>query len=267
MKDKPSRSFGSVRGWHLWVSIALSLPILVVALTAILIAHHRTLGLKDSKIDASWLPGMTTGGTEQAEPRALWVAPDGTHWLATKMGLYRVHGNAVQHFEGIGRADVRALHAAGAYLLAATNRGLYRVAPETGASEQVADGDFWSVSAAPSGFLAAGRYEQLLLSTDGGASWQPYEPGARAVERVAADIARRQSGGVPLSKVVMDLHTGKALLGKQYEWFWIDLIGAAMALLTITGLVMWWRGQRRKAAALQNEKPASVPAAAAPRTT
>jgi hypothetical protein len=267
MKNKPRWSFGSIRGWHLWVSIALSLPILIVALTAILIAHNRALGLKDIEIDASWLPGMTAAGIEEAEPRALWVAPDGTHWFGTRMGLYRVRGETVRQVEGIGRADVRALHAAGAHLLAGTNRGLYRVAPDTGASEQVADGDFWSVSEAPGGLLAVGKFEQLLLSTDRGANWQTYEPGARAIERIAAGIAPRQGGGMPLSKVVMDLHTGKALLGRQYEWFWIDLIGAAMALLTITGLMMWWRGQRRKASALQNQEAASLPAAAAPRTT
>lgn len=47
---------------------------------------------------------------------------------------------------------------------------------------------------------------------------------------------------MPLSKIIMDIHTGKLFLGKQYEWIWIDLLGYACVGLGLTGLVMWMRG-------------------------
>jgi hypothetical protein len=267
----PSRwSFGSFRGWHLWLSIALSLPILIVALTAIVIAHGKSLDLKEIQVGAGWLPGMNAGRPEEAEPRALWAAPDGVQWLGTKAGLYRVRDERVERVEDLGRADVRGLLGLDSHLVVATTKGLYRVAQASGAGERVAKGDFWSVAATPQGLVAVGKDDRLLRSTDAGTTWSEHAAGAAAAERVAAGMATAEAGDtVPLSKLVMDLHTGKALFGKTYEWIWIDLIGATMALLTLTGLVMWWRGQRRKVAALeaqlatalQSKVPARSPAA------
>jgi hypothetical protein len=261
----PARwSFGSFRGWHLWLSIALSLPILIVALTAIFIAHGKSLGLKEIQVNAGWLPGMGAGKPDEAEPRALWVAPDGVQWLGTKAGLYRVRGEQVERVEDLGRADVRGMVGLDAHLVVATTKGLYRVAQVTGAGERVVRGDFWSVASTPQGLVAVGKNDQLLHSNDAGLSWNGHEAGASAAQRVAAGMTSGDGGAtVPLSKLVMDLHTGKAFLGKQYEWVWIDLIGATMALLTLTGLVMWWRGQRRKAATLAAQMQAGVSAAAA----
>jgi hypothetical protein len=265
----PSRwSFGSFRGWHLWLSIALSLPILIVALTAILIAHGKSLGLKEIQVSAGWLPGMDAGRPEEAQPRALWVAPDGVQWLGTKAGLYRVRGELIERVEDLGRADVRGLLGLDSHLVVATTKGLYRVAQVSGAGERVARGDFWSVAVTPQGLVAVGKDDRLLRSTDAGATWSEYEAGSAAAGRVAAGMATAQhSDTVPLSKLVMDLHTGKAFFGKTYEWVWIDLIGATMALLTLTGLVMWWRGQRRKVAALEAQLATALQGTAPARTT
>jgi hypothetical protein len=263
--NKTRWSLGSFRGWHIWLSIALSLPILIVSLTAIFIAHGKSLGLKEIQVSAGWLPGMEAGKAENAEPRALWVAPDGALWLGTKMGLYRVEGERAARVEDLGLADVKGMQAAGGALWVATTKGLYRVAPADGAAERVARGDFWSLSQQDGTLTAVGKDGRILSSSDAGGHWQAHAAAVDASERIAAAMGRGdQAGGqVPLSKLVMDLHTGKAFFGKAYEWIWIDVIGAAMALLTVTGLVMWWRGQRRKVAALQAQLAAlqKMPAA------
>jgi hypothetical protein len=36
----------NARNWHNWISIILVLPILIVAITAIFIAHHKALGME-----------------------------------------------------------------------------------------------------------------------------------------------------------------------------------------------------------------------------
>ena len=50
-----------------------------------------------------------------------------------------------------------------------------------------------------------------------------------------------------LEKLVMDLHTGKFFFGKTREWIWIDLVGGAMVLLGVTGIVIWRRSEKAKA--------------------
>lgn len=254
---RPRFSFGSFRSWHLWLSIALSLPILTVALTAIFIAHDKELSLKETRVNAGWLPGMEAGSGRGLESRALWTSAAGESWLGTRQGLYRVSDGRAQRIEELGYADVRALQPQGEALIVATPRGLYRVERSNGRAERVAKGDFWSLSSDAQGMTAVGRDGQFLRSQGG--DWQPYAPGSAAGEAVSAAMASADDAGqVPLSKVVMDLHTGKAFFGKTYEWIWIDLIGATMALLTITGLVMWWRGQRRKVAALEAQLAAAL---------
>ena len=51
-----------------------------------------------------------------------------------------------------------------------------------------------------------------------------------------------------LKNLIMDMHTGKAFLGKSAEWIWIDVLGIVLCLLSLTGVWVWWQGRRRAAA-------------------
>jgi hypothetical protein len=50
---------------------------------------------------------------------------------------------------------------------------------------------------------------------------------------------------LPLARVIRDLHTGEALLGHDAEWIWNDIVGGTMTFLALTGVYLWWKGQRR----------------------
>jgi hypothetical protein len=58
--------------------------------------------------------------------------------------------------------------------------------------------------------------------------------------------------GMKFNKLIMDLHTGKFFLGKEYEWLWIDIVGLALALLTLTGILIWWKKLRNKRVIITN---------------
>lgn len=75
------------RRWHSWISAILALPILIVGLTAIFIAHDKALGLKKMGVSAEWLPGYGQTKSEHAELRATLPLADGGLWLAAKGGL------------------------------------------------------------------------------------------------------------------------------------------------------------------------------------
>lgn len=256
--------FGSFRGWHIWLSIALSLPILIVGLTAVFIAHDKALGLKSLHVPASWSPMSqpTSWHRNDTEVRALWSDAQGTQWLGSKMGLYRI-GPEGAPTPIVGPSEVRAVHGVGSALLVAAKNGLWRVEPGEITAHRLASGEFWSVTATPEGLLAVPKEADVLVSQDEGRHWQTWEPAVQATEQLAAILAMQADSGqrtITVSKLVMDLHTGKAFFGKQYEWIWIDLIGAAMVLLTVTGLVMWWRSQRRKVAQLAQLQASPRPA-------
>src|SRR4051812_6029705 len=114
------------RKWHAWLSFVIALPILLVAVTSILMAHSQTLGFRTIKIYPNWLPG---------------------------------------------------------YVLAAKPRDAQRA---NGAAE-----------------------------------------------------------GATLARLIRDLHTGEAFFGRDNKWIWNDIIGGSMTFLALTGVYLWWNGQRK----------------------
>jgi hypothetical protein len=228
------------RDWHTWSGVILSLPLLLVGLTAVFIAHGKQLGFKEIEVAGlSWLPGYEEK-MKRPELRALLPVADG-QLVAAKLGVWHVAAGGSKLVPGLEKVEGRAFLAHPQGHLLAAKEGLWR---ETqGAWQQVAKGEFWNVAASPDGSLIAlGKEGRLLDSRDGGQSWT--EQGER--HSLLASLPM-EAEPMTLNKLVMDIHTGKAFLGKTYEWLWIDLLGAIMVLLGLTGIYMWQRGQRRRA--------------------
>lgn len=222
----------SIRNWHTWVSLALGLPLLLVGLTTVFIAHDKALGTRDVLLPAGW------GGApaRMREIRAV-LEDDARHWLGTTDGVFRLENGVAVALEGGPEDEIRALAAAGDAVLMAGKRGLWRYAD--GAAEQVHRGDCWQVVAGAGGYAAACKDAGLLSSGDG-IAWQP-----RAVDFAAG---APPATGLSLQKLIMDIHTGKLFFGKNAEWIWIDLVGLSTVGLALTGFVMWMRGRRARAA-------------------
>lgn len=225
----------TVRDWHIWASVALGIPLLLVGLTAVFLAHEDRLGTKHVAVPAGWLPGYGTAlAMERFEIRASALA-GGERLLGTKSGVYRLAGSSAERLPGSPQDEIRAIAPDGAALLLAGKKGLWRHQGATATAVHAAD--CWHVSAEAGRYAAACKDVGLLLSDDG-MRWTP------------ANVAFPDLGAaasVPLSKVLLDLHTGKLFLGKSGEWAWIDALGIALVLLSLTGLVMWMRNRRAAA--------------------
>jgi hypothetical protein len=221
-----------MRNWHTWGSIALGLPLLLVGLTTFFIAHEKSLGTKEMTIPLDGISG------EPAEIRAS-ARIGNEQWLGTKDGVFRLQGEHASLLDGSPQDEIRGMVSAGGAVLLAGKKALWRYAD--GQATQVYKADCWQVAAHQEGYAAACKDVGLLVSEDG-KTWQ-----ARAVQFPAQAEATGQAG-IPLSKIIMDMHTGKLFFGKQYEWIWIDLLGLACVGLGLTGLVMWMRGRRQRAA-------------------
>lgn len=249
------------RKWHIWVSIVLSIPILIVSVTAIFIAHDKDLALKDIPVSVSWLPGYRGEAAREnyLQPRASLRSADGTELVATNGGLYEVRGDALIAVPEFAGVPVRALTETSWGLVAAARNGIW--VARDGIWQRTHKGDAWNATARDGGVLVAMRDEGLLTSIDG-QTWSPERSVMRAV--VAAQ-ANAPVETITAGKLVMDLHTGKAFFGKEWEWIWIDLVGLAMTLLSLTGVYMWWRGERRKRVVIAAEAPAKhAPTTTAP---
>jgi len=233
------------RSWHTWASILLAVPILIVGATAVFIAHKKALGTEEIRVDAKWLPGYRAAAFKaaKAEPRAVLVTLQGETLIGTQDGLFRLEGANPVVVDVFAGTPVRALVESGFGRVAAARNGIWL--ENAGRWEQVKRGDAWNASVRADGSVVVAMKDVELLVSGDGRTWAP-DP---LLSEVLAAIGERMNDKpLTLNKLVMDLHTGQAFFGKAAEWIWIDAIGIAMCLLALTGVYMWWRAERRKAA-------------------
>jgi hypothetical protein len=69
----------SSRKIHLWSGVLLALPMFIVGVTAIFLAHEKSLGIKDMPI--SWL---SMAPTKELELRNVAQTTDGRLWLGSQ---------------------------------------------------------------------------------------------------------------------------------------------------------------------------------------
>lgn len=238
----------NARTWHNWISVILAVPILIVAVTAVFIAHSKALDLKEIDVTryVSWLPGYGAAEMKamKTEVRASLSTPDGRQWLGTKAGLYEVANGEARAVEALGGSEVRDLAAAPFGLVAATRNGVWVLGNE--GWNRVLKGDAWNASLQADGSVAVTLKDKGVLTSRDGRDWREDPAAGAALAAMPKDTMAAKP--ITLHNLVMDLHTGKAFFGKEWEWLWIDLIGLVMTFLVGTGVYMWWRGERRKRA-------------------
>lgn len=235
------------RIWHKWSGLLIALPILIVALSAFLMAHRKTLGTEDIKVAAQWLPGYqaTPANAPRNEARSMLRTAGGETYLGTLGGLYRLSDDRLVAVEEIGDTQIRGLAEAAWGRVAAARSGIWL---ETdGKWQRIVKGDAWNAASQPDGSIVVAIRDKGLLASHDGRRWQA-DP---AVTAALAGLPNGADEPIALSKLVFDLHTGRALFGREGEWIWIDLLSAALCLLALTGVYMWWRTKRRKTSARQ----------------
>ena len=236
------------RSWHTWVSVILAVPILIVGASAVFIAHKKSLGTESIRIDARWLPGYHAAGRSgsdvaKAEARAMLVTSQGETLIGTQDGLFRIGAGIAspEPVEGLRGMPVRGLAEVPFGRVAAAKDGIW--VDHGQGWQRFHRGDAWSASVRrDSSVVVAVKDHGLLVSSDG-REWSEDPQLTRALAAIGQRTADKP---MTLHKLVMDLHTGQAFFGKEGEWLWIDVLGITLCLLALTGVVMWWRAERRK---------------------
>lgn len=236
----------NARTWHNWISVILVVPILTVAVTAVFIAHNKRLGLNEIDVSGvvGWLPGYGAAAMkeEHMEVRSSLTTPDGRQLIGTQTGLYRIDGTKLVPVSELVGLQVRDLVAVPWGMVAATKGGIW--VEQGGIWRMAYKGDAWNANIGPDGAVAVAIKDKGLVVSRDGAEWKPDPAIKRALSTMPAAMMKQER--ITLGKLVMDMHTGQAFLGKKTVWVWIDVIGLVMTFLGLTGVYLWWRGERRK---------------------
>lgn len=246
------------RDWHNWASAILAVPLLLVGLTAIFLAHKKELRLNDLNLTAyvAWLPGYgkKTMAEEHQDIRTSLQDREGRLWIGTQAGLYQIVGEQIEMVSEIGAEPVRDLVEAPWGLIAATKYGVW---VWQGAHWQRSyKGDAWNANLHPDGAVAITVKDKGLLFSRDGTSWSAAPHIGQQMARLPAE--EKPAEKITLGKLMMDLHTGKAFFGKTWEWVWIDILGVIWAFLGLTGMYLWWRTQTKRRDAARNKLPKAL---------
>ncbi|MBL4879893.1 MAG: PepSY domain-containing protein [Oleispira sp.] len=222
----------SARVLHNWFSIALVLPLFIVGMSTFFMSHEEALG--------QYVIGYSS---EAAEIRDLLTTTDGRTFLATKEGAYQATENTLIPIEALS-SEIRMLEQLNdGRILAAGKYGLW-ISESEGAWVKRYSGDIHGVQIEAQLWYLITKRQGVVISRDQGLSWQK-EP---QVDQLLSSLEGKRP--LMLGDFMKDLHTGEALLGKKYEWIWADILAFVLVLLSLTGVYMWWKSQKRKQALL-----------------
>ena len=240
-------NFQTLSKWHRVAGMIATLFIVVLSVTGMVLTHAEALGLRERPVSNSVLLDWYDIDPER-EPVAF---PAGGRWVTQVGGrLY---------------LDERELPGAESPLLGAVAiQGYYVLAFEDALLLLTSAGELVEkvspVQGLPAGVaaVAAGRGEEILIDTARGAlasnldlrDWreaprQDYDWSAPAAapEALVKDLlARYRGSGLPLERVILDLHSGR-ILGSYGAW----LMDACVILFLVLSLTGWWTWFRRRA--------------------
>ncbi len=217
------------RTLHNWLSVALVVPLFIVGMTTFFMAHEKSLG--DIVIGYSHEP---------IELKDILYTPNGRKLLASKVGVFEYLDGGLVAIDSFHGQDIRTLELLDdGQILAAGKRGLW-LESSNGSWSKHHDGDIHGLQVYLNDWYIVTKMQGVLVSEDRGGSWQEEPNYSNSLENLSV------KSPLQLGKFMNDLHTGKALLGKHYEWIWQDLLALVLVILSLTGIYMWWKSQKRK---------------------
>lgn len=237
--NRPSAT-GSLRRGHRWVGAAALLGLLLLAVTGVMLIHGGAWRLFRYRVPTVWFPGYRSASYRAAEtrPTATLALPNGVTVIGTKHGLYYLGERSLWPVQDLPKREVMSLAARGERVLVAMRGGAWLL--EGGRWRAIYRGEIFGAGFSDENRLAVASWSRgLLISSDGGRAWQPLPDLAEAMASLPLPAE------LPLTRVLYDVHTGVAFLGTDGDWIWVDALGGALLLLTVSGGFLWLRARRR----------------------
>jgi len=228
-----------IRRWHMWLGVFLLIPIIIVSITAILLAHEGALGLGRIGFYPQWLPGFTHRKPRAPEVKAIRIMPDGRMYIGNRSGLYMMSQDKLQTVKALKGRSIRGIELHGQTLYVTTRKGVWMM--DGSSWRHIYRGDAHGISVDNEGTIYIAAHKNgVMASTDGGQHWAEVKEVRAALASLPRPAHRRSLEGF-----IRDMHKGKAILGSAWAWVWIDLLSVLISGLAFFGVIMWWQRWRR----------------------
>lgn len=240
-----NRAGRKTRGWHRWLGLLAAGPVILIAATGVLLNHGPGLGLDQRMVQAGWLAWWY--GLSPREPfRAFRLDPE-----ANPPGAWLVETGGQAFYRGKSVGNPGPVLAAGrlsSEILVVGEQALLLLDAEGGLIEEL------HPSLLPTGRMLRGGERQGAFVCEtaegtfqlpnwsraeatGSAGVRWFQPASEPPPEVKAEVERAYRGeGLPLSRVVLDVHSGR-IFG-AFGVVCYDLAAFAFLALVGTGLYL-----------------------------
>ena len=228
----------TLRKWHKWAGVIIAIAFCIIGITTLFFAHGKELGFDDVFVNASWLPGYKTNSTkrEEMEVKCCINTSEGEWLLGTKSGLFVISGGKATLVDQLQNMDVRNIIKNQNALFVATKQGVWMSRGNNW--KRIYKGDAHGVTVGNNGEIVVASKKGLRISNDNGKNWAKHAPLNDALSKFKRPNNAQK---ISLQKLMVDMHTGKAFIGKSLEWVWIDILGLTFIFLTGSGVYLWWK--------------------------
>jgi hypothetical protein len=240
--------------WHMWSGVIFTIPLILVSLTAILIAHEKGFGTKEVAVNAGWLPGYSSEEniSHYLDDVKDVLITEGKTYYASKLGVIIENNKNISILKGTEGKEIRDLQLIDNKLWIASKKGLFLM--ENGNATFIKKGDFHGINNNQNLLIASEGKYGFHTSTNSGKTWITSNIsktiGKEKTKEFSASIEKsKYVEELTLEKLALDIHTGKAFFGEGSMWIWIDLIGISLLFMTFTGIWMWYKrkyGKKKK---------------------
>lgn len=256
MKDNKKTNWRKLFfNWHMWSGLFFTIPVILVSLTAILIAHEKGLGTKEIAVNAGWLPGY---GTKESishfldDVKDVVIKDESTSFYASKLGVIIQEKQKISIVSGTEGIEIRDIELRNDSLWIASKKGIFLY--WNNKANFIKKGDFHGISFNNKQLIASEGKHGFHTSLDNGKNWKSTkiskEIGKENLAVFSKNIEKSSYlEALTLEKIILDIHTGKAFLGDGAMWIWIDLVALSLLFMTFTGIWMWYKrkyGKKKK---------------------
>ena len=241
--------------WSAFVSLGL---LLMLAVTGMLIYPLDQLGLRDIPLRSPWLPSRYEVNTWGPLLRSLAVSPDGGLYATHTYGIFFSQDGG-QHWQDLTERIPGSLEPAQGFfppvlalypfdpriIVASKGRGLARSDDGGKSWEPFGDSDDADLSHSGIQNILYGSPGMVLVIDEQGLVYRRFLAPTvdEGWERLSFSLPygeQRHVGVLDWQTVALLLHNGQ-LLSAQHWWIINHSFGLVVLLLTLTGLVVWWR--------------------------
>jgi hypothetical protein len=236
----------TLRRWHARIGFAALIFFVLIAATGVALNHGAVLGLDSRYVHAEWIARWY--GIRQEQPQQAYRTAN--HLLVAANGRWLLDGSSTGEKmpHPLGLVEIGELLVVGGE----SSLHVYRA---DGALVERLDG--YALPGVPLKAIGAGDGE-LVVQTPGGPfrsadvlSWRPGAPKVVAwsmpTHLPASDreaYARRLAPGIPLQRILLDLHSGR-FLGSLGPLFF-DLVAIFLTILALSGAWMFLAPRLRR---------------------